>query len=175
MKTAEYPSALWMPADKTNYYAAGRSSYRHVVVHCSDGHGDPRAVAQMWQTPHHGSSAHFAIGQNGDVVQAVGLDAVAYHAHGANRASVGIEHCCRTPGELGPHDPGLPPSPVQLAASAKLIAWLCKRAGLPVTRDVIRGHAECDPVSTHTGCPTSAGIGLDDLVAMALAVSTPLV
>ena len=173
MTAAEYPSALWMPADKTNFYPAGRSTYRYVIVHATDGHGDPKAVAEMWQQAHHGSSAHFVVGQLGEVIQAVGLDAVAYHAHSANRSSVGIEHCCRTPGELGPHDLGLKPSPVQLAASAKLIAWLCQRAGLPVTRETVRGHAECDIVTTHTGCPTSAGLDIDALVELARAAAMP--
>jgi N-acetyl-anhydromuramyl-L-alanine amidase AmpD len=167
VKVAEYPGALWMPAHPTNYYAAGRSSYRHVVIHCTDGHGIAKATAAMWQMPHHGSSAHFVVGQLGEVVQSVGVEAAAYHAHSANRSSVGIEHCCRTPGELGPSDPGLRPSPVLLAASAKLVAWLCQRGGLPITREVIRGHAEIDPMTTHSGCPTSAGIDLDAIVALA--------
>jgi N-acetyl-anhydromuramyl-L-alanine amidase AmpD len=110
----------------------------------------------MWKTsdaPH--SSAHFVVGQDGTVVQCVRLTDVAYHAHQANSDSVGIEHSDRKKGELGPNDPGLPPNPTQLEASARLVVWLLEQCGLEPTRDVIKGHGEVDPETTHTDCPDS--------------------
>lgn len=148
-----YPTALWIPADPSNYRKAGRTYFKNVVIHVTDGHPAPYPVAEMWQQPGHGSSAHFVIGQNGCVMQAVHLSDVAYHAHAANATSVGIEHCVRTPGELGPDDVGLPPSKELYQASAKLVAWLCKTEGLTPDRDVIQGHAEIDPATTHDDCP----------------------
>ena len=164
IKGADYLLAKWMPADLSNYRQAARDTYDKIIIHCTDGRAYADAVAKMWQQPHHGSSAHFVIGQDGTVIQCVSLRDVAFHAHLVNRDSVGIEHSCRTPGELGHDDKGLPPTEVQLMAGAKLVAWLCHRANLAVNRTNIMGHAEADKSTTHTGCPTSAGIDLDAYV-----------
>ncbi len=152
-----YPGAIWVPAHSSNYRPADRLGFSRIVIHCTDGrpHADP--VAKMWQEPKHGSSAHFVIGQDGKVIQAVSLADVAYHAHGANSASCGIEHCARTPGELSKEDPGLPPSEAQYAASAALVAWLCGAFRLKANRQTIQGHAEADPATTHTRCPDGCG------------------
>lgn len=158
-----YPGAEQIPADPSNYREAWRESATLIVIHCTDGHGDPRATAAMFATPKDqrqpavASSAHFIVGQDGTVVQAVSLKDVAYHAHAVNGISIGIEHCARTPGELGKADPGLPPSDAQFAASARLVAWLLALLGLPATRAVIMGHAEADPTTTHTSCPNGCG------------------
>ena len=119
--------------------------------------------------------AHFVIGQDGYTIQVVHLDDVAQHAHAASEISVGIELCAREPGEFGPDDPGLPPSPAQLQRAVELGAWLCRRLGLAPTRARIRGHAEVDRQTTHTGCPTAAGVDLDALataIAARLAAAT---
>jgi N-acetyl-anhydromuramyl-L-alanine amidase AmpD len=142
---------------------------QRIIIHCTDGRPKAGPVAEMWQKPHHGSSAHFVIGQDGEVLQCVALVDDAWHAHAQNPISVGIEHCCRTPRELGKDDPGLPPTLVQLEAGAALVAWLCSHLGLEANRTTIQGHAEADPLSTHRGCPTSAGIDLDAYVARVVA------
>lgn len=161
---AEYPGALWIPAHSSNFRVRQQRNIRLVLIHATDGRGDPKATARMWQEPKHGSSAHFVIGADGVVVQAVPILYDAFHAHSQNAASVGIEHCCRTPGELGKDDPGLPPTLVQLESGASLVAWLCSRLKLQPTRETIQGHAEADVHTSHTGCPTSAGIDLDAYV-----------
>lgn len=150
----DYGAALWVPADSSNYRAALRRSFDQVLTHITDGRPDPMAVAKMWQQPNHKSSAHFVIGQAGQIIQCVRLRDVAWHAHAANGRSIGIEHCARTAGELGPGDPGLAISPAQYAASAKLQAWLIAGAGLPPTREYLLGHDEADPATTHKDCPT---------------------
>jgi N-acetyl-anhydromuramyl-L-alanine amidase AmpD len=167
-----YPGALWIPAHITNFRATGRTSFSRIVIHCTDGRPLALPVAQMWQEPNHKSSAHFVVGQDGTVIQAVRTLDVAFHAHHASDDSIGIEHCARTPGELSPSDPGLPPNSVQLQASARLCAWLLKGAGLPADRTTIVGHAEADPQTTHTKCPEGSGLLLDPfaiLVAVELA------
>jgi N-acetyl-anhydromuramyl-L-alanine amidase AmpD len=164
---AEYPGALWMPADASNFRANRSLAVNLIVIHVTDGHADPRGTARMWQTPHHGSSAHFVIGQDGTIVQSVKLSDVAFHAHAANWHSIGIEHSARSPREWDATDAGMPPTAVQLAASAKLVAWLCKRFNLPLTRGAVKGHAEADPASTHADCPEGAGLSVDALVANA--------
>jgi N-acetyl-anhydromuramyl-L-alanine amidase AmpD len=154
---SDCPFAQWTPAHASNFRAGPRHGYALIVVHCTDGHENAAPVADMWQKPHHGSSAHFVVGQGGEIVQAVRLADIAWHAHQANTLSVGIEHCARTPGELGPNDKGLRPSQAQLEASARLVAWLCRRADLEPKRGVILGHAEADPSTTHTRCPDGCG------------------
>ena len=159
------PPITQIPADPSNYRrGAAHRPIDLIVIHCTDGHADALPVAQMWRTPHHGSSAHFVIGQDGTIVQAVGLDDIAWHAHAANGTSIGIEHCARTPGELGAGDAGLAPSIAQLEASAALCAWLCQVRSIPVDRAHIMGHAEADRATTHTDCPTGAGFDLNAMV-----------
>lgn len=86
-------------------------------------------------------------------------DDVAWHATTPNRNSIGIEHCARSPGEFTrqippgtPPDPGLPVTPGQYAASAKLVAWLCQQFDFPVDRDHIKGHCEAAKTD-HDDCP----------------------
>jgi N-acetyl-anhydromuramyl-L-alanine amidase AmpD len=123
-------------------------------------------VAEMWQEPHHGSSAHFVIGQEGEIIQSVLIKDIAYHAHRRRTAPAwGSSTAPARPASSSPDDPGLPPSEVQLAASARLVAWLCLRCGLPPTRDVIMGHAEIDEVTTHRKCPTGCGWDWDSYIA----------
>ena len=159
---AEYPGAFWVPAHRSNYTRAHRDTFARVVAHCTDGHARALPVAQMWQEIGHKSSAHFVIDQDGTVIQAVSIYDIAWHAHSlVNATSIGVEHCARTPGELSRTDPGMMPSEIQLAASAKLCAWLLALAGKTADRCTIVGHAEVDDVTTHTGCPASSGFDLD--------------
>lgn len=159
-----------MPAHTSNYRRAGRASFSKVIIHATDGRGDPYAVVDMWREPHHNASAHFVVGLDGTVIQAVSIADVAYHAHQINLSSVGVEHCCRTPGELGPNDPGLKPTPIQLRASAALTLWLCGQGGFNPSRKTIQGHAEADEQTTHADCPEGAGIILDAYVGLVFAL-----
>lgn len=154
---ADYPSAIWLPAHSTNYRQGRTQHASLIVIHVTDGHERAQPVAEMWQEPNHKSSAHFVVGQQGEVFQAVRLVDTAWHAHTVNSLSVGVEHSARTPGELGPNDPGLPPSDALYAASAKLVAWLCVQLGVPPSRVAIMGHAEADGATTHADCPNGCG------------------
>lgn len=160
-----YPNAKQVPAHPSNYHAAGRDRYIYIVPHCTDGHADPMGTAEMWQQPNHKSTAHFVIGQDGTVIQAVKLSDVAWHAHSANATSVGIEHCARTPKTFSSSDPGMPPTEEQYDASAKLVAWLCHQMGLIPDRDTIQGHCEIDDETTHTECPQGCGWNWLDFMA----------
>lgn len=155
---AEYHEADWVAADPSNFRALARSlsEVRAIVIHVTDGRADPYPVAEMWREPKHGSSAHFVVGQGGRVIQAVRLCDAAFHAHTANRTTVGVEHCARTPKELGLTDPGMMPTRIQYDASARLVAWLCALLGLPPDRKHILGHHEADPKTTHDRCPDGA-------------------
>lgn len=149
-----YPAATVIPAASSAFRKGtpGRVVSK-IVLHVTDGHGVAKDTAQMFATPGQRTSAHFVIGQDGAVVQCVGLDDVAYHAHAASATTVGIEHCARSPRELSPTDAGLPLSEAQIAASVALVEWLCALYGLPRDRAHVQGHAEADPQTTHADCP----------------------
>lgn len=95
------------------------------------------------------SSAHYVVGQDGEVVQMVRDSDIAHHAHNANADSIGIEHVARA------RNPRLVPSQAQYCSSADLVRWLCARYNIPMDRIHILGHSEADPDTTHTDCPNS--------------------
>ncbi len=170
---AEIPGAIMILADKSNYRNRHKNqTYNKIIIHCTDGKERAKPVAEMWQKPGHGSSAHFVVDQNGSVIQCVPMCFAAFHAHEINDSSVGVEHCARTPGEFERppmnwvHDPGLPPSSALYAASARLVAYLLVAAGLPADRAHVRGHAESDPKTTHDRCPEGCGWDWSGYMAM---------
>lgn len=146
-----------IPAHLSNYYPADRrpADVERVIIHITDGQALASKAAKRIQEAGRGASAHFFIGQAGEIVQSVLIKDIAYHAHAANRSSIGLEHCARTPGELGKDDPGLPVTDLQLAASARLAAWLLARCHLAANRSVIVGHCEIDKKTSHSDCPNA--------------------
>ena len=179
-----YPAATWQPSPNNDaregkvdlivvHVADGGPKVEHTVRHlCKPKQVDPKR-SEYNPSP---VSAHFVVGRAGEVFQLVDLDRAAWHCRGWNGRSVGIEHCCRTPGELRAWpsmsrdkrsallepgasaaligslvDPGLLPTEQLLRASANLTAWLCKQLGLPADREHVRPHCEC-PGTTHLDC-----------------------
>jgi N-acetyl-anhydromuramyl-L-alanine amidase AmpD len=153
----EYPQATrFEPAAKGNFYTPKAArKIDMIVIHITDGREKIAGPISWFQNPAAKVSSHYIVGQDGEVVQMVAHADVAYHANSANGHSIGIEHVARTPGELRKDDPGLAPTQAQYAASAALVTWLCAQFGLPVDRDHIKGHAEADLKTTHSGCPDS--------------------
>lgn len=93
------------------------------------------------------ASAHYVIGEKGQIAQCVPDDMAAFHAgskteRGWNDRSIGIEHA-------GYVDDGKPPSEAMLRASAMVCAKMCHDFGIPVDRQHIIGHVEV-PGATHT-------------------------
>lgn len=95
------------------------------------------------------ASAHYVVGQDGEVVQMVKDNDLAWHANNANDDSIGIEHVAR------PRNPRLVPSQAQYCSSADLVRWLCHKYNIPMDRVHIVGHAEADVHTTHKDCPNS--------------------
>jgi len=156
----EYPGAArFEPANKGNYKAvSGTRTINRIVIHITDGQPKLNGTVGWFQNPSARVSAHYIIGQDGEVVQMVKHNDIAWHASSANSDSIGIEHVARSPHEwdkkLGHTDPGLMPTEQQYCASAALVSWLCSQFNLPVDRTHILGHNEADPKTTHTDCPT---------------------
>lgn len=134
---------------------------RRIVIHVTAGQADYRRTVKYFQNPTHEgaprqASAHYVIGQAGEVVQMVRHNDIAFHARSANHDSIGIEHVARPPGEWGKGDSGLLPTEEEYRSSARLVRWLCDRYELPLDREHIVGHVEADPSTSHTNCPDGA-------------------
>jgi N-acetyl-anhydromuramyl-L-alanine amidase AmpD len=145
----EYPQASrFVPAASRNYHAMTTPrSIDRVVLHITDGGPNINGTIAWFQNPQAQVSAHYVIGQDGEVVQMVRHNDKAWHAHSANSSSIGIEHVANTR--------GLMPSAAQLCASAALVTWLCEQYGIGADREHILGHSEADPHTSHTGCPNA--------------------
>jgi len=152
-----YALATWAPSPNYTHRRSG-TAIDLVVIHHTDGQErSDRAVAHLRNAEADKSvSAHFLIGQAGDVYQLVDTDDTAWHCSGWNKRSVGIEHVARTPGELSHDDPGLPLTAAQLQASAKLVAWLLHELKLPI--EAVVPHCS-SPTTTHKDCGKDAADG----------------
>lgn len=156
-QTPEYPQASrFAPAAPVNYRAwRDPRPINRVVIHINDGGSKVSGTVGWFQNPHQRNSqnkpitvsAHYVVGQDGEVVQMVRHNDQAWHAGSANRDSIGIEHIA--------NPRGLMPSEAEYCASAALVRWLCDTYNIPIDRTHILGHSEADPQTTHTDCPNS--------------------
>jgi hypothetical protein len=159
--STDYPWASRFVAAR--YYRRGTAprTITRIVIHITDGQPRIEGTIAWFQNPVNRDgtprpvSAHYIVGQDGEVVQMVRDHDVAFHARSANGDSLGIEHNARAPGTFGRGDPGLYPTALQYACSAALVRWLCEEYGIPMDRDHIQGHSEADSQTTHTGCPNA--------------------
>ena len=125
---------LWLKSANHTSSARGIKSVDRIVIHVTEGSfwGSVR-----WLRNHrsHGSS-HYVISRGGDIVQLVSTSDVAWHAGNrwVNLHSIGIEH------EGFTRRGGF--TQAQYEASAKLVAYLAARAGMPVDRRHVIGHAD---------------------------------
>ena len=149
LPASEYPQASrFEPANTGNYRAVGAArTIDKIVIHITDGSANINGTISWFKNPAAKVSAHYVIGQDGEIVQMVAHNNVAWHAGSANGTSIGIEHVANTR--------GLTPTPAQMCASAALVTWLCDQYAIPADRAHIQGHAEADPRTTHTACPNA--------------------
>ena len=78
------------------------------------------------------ASSHFIVGLEGEVLQCVPLDEIAYASNTRNSDTVSIEVC--HPDEYGMY------SPVTYKQVVELTAWLCREFRLDPEKDVIRHY-----------------------------------
>ncbi|QAY75971.1 hypothetical protein ETR14_05090 [Sphingosinicella sp. BN140058] len=129
-----------------------------IVIHITDANTTGSTVSHFTR-PDANSSAHYLVAQNGEVIQFVAEADTAWHAMGANRRSIGIEHVAVKQGGASYGSvtlPHLPPSDAEYQASAALVADLCRRYALVPDRQTIIGHNEAHPGTSHTACPNGA-------------------
>lgn len=146
-------------------FTSGRSgkTIDHIVIHITDAPTTSSTV-NTFTAADARASAHYLVGQDGEIVQFVSEDDTAWHAKGVNSRSVGIEHVAikvggadypRRDGTMQ-HFDHLPPTDTQYCESAALVSYLCDKYGLTPDRTTIIGHREADPKTSHTSCPDGA-------------------
>ena len=167
--SSEYPkTSRFVPA---KYYGRTRNTraIRRIVIHITDGSSNINGTVSWFRymlgkdskpaVDRTGklikASAHYIIGQDGEVVQMVRENDVSYHAGSVNSDSIGIEHVARKPKTFSGTDKGLFPSQIQYCSSATVVRWLCQKYGIPMNRVHILGHAEADLKTSHKACPNS--------------------
>ncbi len=145
----EYPQASrFEPAATGNFTPmASPRTISRVVIHITDGGANINGTISWFKNPAARVSAHYVVGQDGEVVQMVRHNDKAWHAGRANGDSIGIEHVANTSGLL--------PTSAEYCASAALVNWLCTQFSIPMDRTHILGHSEADTSTTHTACPNS--------------------
>ncbi|HSP71591.1 MAG TPA: N-acetylmuramoyl-L-alanine amidase [Gaiellaceae bacterium] len=119
----------------TNFTPAHGRRVTTIVIHVAE--------TSFWGTvrtlrdPEREASAHFVVSHEGELVQLVDPDDVAWHAgnRDVNEHSIGIEHEGFTSvrGSI---------TPAELDASARLVAYLAARYGIPLDRAHVIGHDE---------------------------------
>ncbi|WP_416975467.1 N-acetylmuramoyl-L-alanine amidase [Streptomyces sp. 4F14] len=146
-QAADYPAALWAPADAANYTASDRPSRQHpvdlVVIHVTQTSFDKALT--VFQNPKKHVSAHYVVrSSDGRVAQCVREADIAWHAGNweYNTRSVGIEH-------EGWVDRPAYFTDAMYERSARLTATVCDRYGIPRDRAHIIGHYEV-PGTDHT-------------------------
>ena len=149
LTASEYPMASRFEAAAAGNYRAvsGTRTIDRIVIHITDSGANISSPINWFKNPAAKVSAHYVIGQDGEIVQMVAHNDVAWHAGSANGTSIGIEHVANTR--------GLNPTPAQMCASAALVTWLCDQYGITPSRANILGHAEADGKTTHSACPNA--------------------
>ena len=145
----EYPQAdRFAPAAPENHSRkAAQRTINRIVIHITDGGANINGPISWFQNPTAQVSAHYIVGQDGEVVQMVRHNDVAWHASRANGDSIGIEHVANTR--------GLNPTEIEYVSSAALVRWLCDSYAIPADRQHILGHCEADTGTSHKGCPNA--------------------
>jgi hypothetical protein len=130
------PPVVWLKGEG-NFTKSHRPprAIAKIVVHVTE--GAFWGSVQWLKNPRAHASSHYVIARNGKIVQLVHLSDIAWHAGNwrMNVRSVGIEHEGFTYGPGGFTD-------AQYRASARLTAWIGRRALMPLNRRTIIGHAE---------------------------------
>lgn len=140
-RSADYPAALWVPANANNFAAGRSAAIDKVIIHVTQ--GSYAGSISWFQNPTAKVSSHYVVrSSDGQITQMVRDSDTAYHARSANSSALGIEH------EGFIDDPSWFTEPMY-RSSATLTAYLCDRYGIPKDRAHIIGHSEA-PGNDHT-------------------------
>ncbi|MFL0355806.1 N-acetylmuramoyl-L-alanine amidase [Erythrobacter sp. GH1-10] len=144
------------------HFTPGRSgrAIDRIVIHITDAPTASSTINHLTDaTRENGSSAHYLVAPDGAITQFVSEADTAWHAVGGNSRSIGIEHVAVKTGGATygqttyPHQP---PTDAEYRASARLVAHLCHKYGLPADRTTIVGHNQIDTRPRRAQCPDGA-------------------
>jgi N-acetyl-anhydromuramyl-L-alanine amidase AmpD len=138
----------------------GGTAIDRIIIHITDA-PTLESTVRYFTSSASKVSAHYLVGQAGEVVQFVSEADTAKHCKGSNPRSIGIEHVAIKRGGVDyprrdgtmQHFDALAPSQMQYETSAALVASLCDKYSLPINRTTIMGHREADTSTGHTSCP----------------------
>ena len=129
------PPIHWLKGEG-NYRKAHRpfTAIDRIVVHVTE--GSFWGSVRWLRNPRAHASSHYVISRSGRIVQLVHVSDIAWHAGNrrVNAMSVGIEH------EGWTYGGGF--TSAQYEASARLVAYLARRALMPIDRTHVIGHHE---------------------------------
>ena len=159
LTAADYPGAIVMPSPAFTRGRSGQTIDR-IVIHITSSRQSPH-LGTWFTRADANSSAHYMVDQLGAIRQFVSEADTSWHAgnRAMNRRSIGIEHVAVEQGGAvygTTRLPYTPPSDVEYATSAGLVAHLCRKYNLTPDRDTIIGHSEANPTTTHSSCPNGA-------------------
>jgi N-acetyl-anhydromuramyl-L-alanine amidase AmpD/V8-like Glu-specific endopeptidase len=161
---ADYPGVSRFVPSPAHYDGRQGHSIDQIVIHITDAPSTSSTVNTFSQ-PGAKVSAHYLVGQDGEVVQFVSEANGAWHSGDFDLRSIGIEHVAVKQGGVSyprgdgtmQHFDHMLPTEEQYAASAALVAYLCDKYGLPADRKTIIGHNEAAPKNDNRrGCPDAA-------------------
>ncbi|HEY2599357.1 MAG TPA: N-acetylmuramoyl-L-alanine amidase [Candidatus Dormibacteraeota bacterium] len=135
--TADYRGAFWVSAAATNYTVANRPhDYPIDMIVIHDIEGSYASAIKIFQDPQRHGSAHYVVSYKGQITQMVAEKDVAWHAGNwdYNTRAIGIEH-------EGFAAANRYTSP-EYYASARLVASICSRWGVPLDRQHVIGHSQ---------------------------------
>lgn len=158
------------PANPGNFaaHASGREVLR-VVIHVEGG-SEPGTIA-WFKNPNAHVSSHYSISRSGQIFQHVAEKDIAW--------AQGLPYPCRWVDETKDPRPRVNPNQYcvsiehegdaitpwpaeQVAATARLVADICHRYGLPIDRTHVVGHHEiyAGHICPGSGCPLDAIVAL---------------
>lgn len=126
--STDYGNATWIPANEKNFSPSEREEngikIRWIVIH--DIEGSAEAAVRWFQDERAKASAHYVISYDGKVYQMVREKDIAWHAGNwkYNMHSIGIEHAGYADKDMFTDE--------EYVASAKLVAYLCKKYNIPI-------------------------------------------
>jgi hypothetical protein len=143
----DYHHASWMPAGVKNFQPADRpysSPITRIVIHTTEG-PYAAAIRSFSQSGDDASAAYVIRSSDGAITQMVHERDVAWHAGNRqyNATSIGIEH------EAYVHNCAWYTN-AMYESSARLVAYLTRKYGIPIDRAHIIGHAQV-PDPHHPG------------------------
>ena len=144
-------------------FDTSRATIDRVIIHTMV--GTWQGAAARFDNPTAGVSAHYGVKLDGTYIHWLEEYNTAYHAgdYPMNQRSIGIEHEDNWNGK--PPEPTRPD--VLYAASAKLVADICKFYNIPIDRSHILKHNEVS--DKPTGCPDA--LDIDRIVKQAQAIA----